>query len=131
MAAGYWHQTNFTNAHSCLPSIKGQNRIKKKEKTIERLVLTYSFLRYTCDFNFQFININITSILRYTTYQKKIGSFGKGLDWICKIFKIFFLKITPIFLLFISHQSLFIIFQIKKSLQNKKFYFSKQKILLF
>ena len=40
-------------------------------------------------------------------------------------------KSTPTFLLFISHQSHFITIQIKKSLQNKIFYFSIQNILTF
>jgi hypothetical protein len=54
-------------------------------------------------------------------------------DWLgfVKSPKFFFSKSTSIFLLFISHQSLFITFQIKKSLQNKKFHFSIQNILTF
>jgi hypothetical protein len=42
-----------------------------------------------------------------------------------------FSKLIPIFLLFLSHQSLFITIQIKKSLQNKKFHFFIQNILTF
>jgi hypothetical protein len=54
-------------------------------------------------------------------------------DWLgfVKSPKKIFSKSTSIFLLFISHQSLFITFQIKKSLQNKKFHFSIQNILTF
>jgi hypothetical protein len=37
MAAGYWHQTNFTISYSCLPSIKGQNRLQKKRKKKKKM----------------------------------------------------------------------------------------------
>jgi hypothetical protein len=52
-----------------------------------------------------------------------LALFGDGPDWTNSKFLKKLLKINLNILIFISHQSFFIIIQIKKSLQNKKISF--------
>jgi hypothetical protein len=61
-----------------------------------------------------------------------LALFAKGLAWLCKIPKIFFLKINiniPTF--YITSIIFYHFLNKKKSLQNKKFHFSIQNILTF
>jgi hypothetical protein len=102
--------------------------------SVANLIRIYRKIKEKLDFFFHLSPIYINPFRNGKTHFL-LKSFRPCLprDWLgfVRSSKFFFSKSTSIFLFFISHQSLFITFQIKKSLQNKKFYFSIKNILTF